>query len=261
MPSTPYAKLLVSVNGAAAVDGGVDVPSEATLDFTAESTVGWLRCQWEIYDYPEGWATPAGWTLDASGTIYSNEFTPDQITLPANTALWGVWMPRLLVNEQLDDDQNELAGLIDQDVTAISMLSPSGLRCSGAREKAHFTTTTTLVKNWLRSFQRTLRVLEGLIVTGRAAFPIPALEIDWTKSQVFTKTLAAGLNTFTFANATSGMVISVRLTGAASTVAWPAGIQWPGGTDPVQTVSGSDIYTFMHDGTTIYGSFQQAFAT
>lgn len=165
MPTTPYAKLLVSVNGGANTDGGMDVPSTATIQFVAESTVGWLRCRWEIFDYPEGWLTPAGWTLAPSGTIFSNAFVPALITLPANADLWGVWMPRLLVNEQLDDNVNELAGLIDKDTTALSMLSPSGLRDSGAREKQHFTTPTTRIKNWLRSYQRNLRALENPFVS------------------------------------------------------------------------------------------------
>lgn len=165
MPTTPYAKILVSVNGAANTDGGIDIPSACTIDFSPESTVGWLRCRWEIYDYPEGWSTPAGWTLDANGTIYSTAFTPPQITMPNSADLWGVWMPRLMVNEQIDDSANVLENLLDQDLTALCMLSPSGLRDSGAREKVHFCSSTTLVKGWLRSHQRNLRALENPVVS------------------------------------------------------------------------------------------------
>lgn len=166
MPTTPYAKLLVSVNAGGNTSGGIEVPSAATIQFDFESTVGWLRARVEIFDYPEGWATPSGWTLAAAGTIYC-EWTgmaPPLITLPASSSLWGVWMPRLLVNEQIDDDQNELANLLDDD-TALCMLSPSGLRDSGARENQHFTTSTTRIKNWLRSYQRNLRALENPAIT------------------------------------------------------------------------------------------------
>jgi hypothetical protein len=313
---TPSAKFYVSVNSGANQDGGIDVPSAANIQFVPQSTVGWLRVRWEIYDYPEGWSTPTGWTLDANGTIYSTDFTPDDFTLPAAATLWGVWMPRCLVNEQIDNDQEVLGSLLD-DTTAISMLSPDGLRDIGARESSQFTTTTTRVKGWLRSYQRSLRTLDTLLAalgsvavgditglaagvaafladptsaklrtaltdetgTGAAVFAtsptlttpvingqtqgaavtIAALEIDWAASPVHKKTLASGGNTFTFANAASGMVIVVALKshGSGSTVTWPT-VKWAGGTPPTQsTPDKTDVYTFVHDGTDIYGSVVQ----
>ena len=69
---------------------------------------------------------------------------PPDFDLPNNGTLWGVWMTRCLVNEQLDTDQEEIEGLLD-DENAICLLSPSGLRDMGAREGQHFTTTTTRV--------------------------------------------------------------------------------------------------------------------
>jgi hypothetical protein len=95
--------------------------------------------------------------------------------------------------------------------------------------------------------------------TTNAASAVAALAIDWSLSAVFTKTLSAGSNTFTFTNAASGMTIMVRLTGAASTVIWPT-VKWAGGVIPTQTASGTDVYTFIHDGTSIYGSVVQAMA-
>lgn len=95
--------------------------------------------------------------------------------------------------------------------------------------------------------------------TQGAAIAVAALEIDWSLGAVFTKTLAAGGNTFTFSNQASGMVIVVRVTGAASTLTWPT-VKWAGGVAPTQTASGIDVYTFVHDGTSIYGSVVQAMA-
>lgn len=95
--------------------------------------------------------------------------------------------------------------------------------------------------------------------TQGAAVAVSAMAIDWSLGQVFTKTLAAGANTFTFANQASGMVIVVRVTGAASTLTWPT-VKWAGGVAPTQTASGTDVYTFVHDGTSIYGSVVQAMA-
>ncbi len=100
--------------------------------------------------------------------------------------------------------------------------------------------------------------LDGMQAQGTAQ-AVSALEIDWSSGGVFTKTLSAGSNTFTFANASSGKMIVVRLTGAASTVTWPT-VLWAGGTPPTQTASGKDVYTFVHDGSDIYGSVVQDFS-
>jgi hypothetical protein len=157
------AQLQVSVNGGAPQTGGIDVPSAATLQFSAVSTVGWTQQRWEIIDYPEGWATPSGWTLRADGVIYSTSVTPTLITLPANTVQWGCWCPQLLINEQLASATDLGTGLLDK-ATRLTMLSPSGQRDIGALEEGQFCTTTTLKKQWLRSYQRNLRTLEGTAV-------------------------------------------------------------------------------------------------
>jgi hypothetical protein len=102
--------------------------------------------------------------------------------------------------------------------------------------------------------------IAGTKVADTAAQAMAALNIDWSTGSVFTKTLAGGANAITFTNQASGRCISVRLTGAASTVTWPAGTKWAGGVPPTQTASGTDIYTFLYDGTNVYGSVVQAMA-
>lgn len=101
--------------------------------------------------------------------------------------------------------------------------------------------------------------LDGLQTQG-GAVAVGAMAIDWNAGSVFTKTLAAGANTFTFSNAASGKVIVVRVTSATapstSTLTWPT-VRWAGGAPPTQTPSGTDVYTFVHDGTNIYGSVVQ----
>jgi hypothetical protein len=116
------------------------------------------------------------------------------------------------------------------------------------------------------AFAQTLtnKTLTSPIINGQtqgAAVAVSALAIDWSAGAVFTKTLAAGGNTFTFSNAASGQVIVVRLTsdGGGSTVTWPT-VLWAGGVAPTQTSTGVDVYTFVHDGTNIYGSVVQAMA-
>jgi len=87
-----------------------------------------------------------------------------------------------------------------------------------------------------------------------------ALNIDWSLTPGYAKTLTSGANAITFSNQTAGASVVVRLTGAASTVTWPAGTKWAAGTAPTQTASGTDVYTFFYDGTNVYGSAVQAFA-
>lgn len=84
---------------------------------------------------------------------------------------------------------------------------------------------------------------------------IAALNIDWALNDTFTKSLSAGSNTITFSNATSGKCISVELVSnvGGSTVTWPA-ITWAGGSAPTQSSTGTDVYTFMKIGSTIYGT-------
>lgn len=168
MPATPYAKLLVSVNGGAATSGGVDAPSAATLQFSAESIVGWTQQQYEIYEYPEGFATPAGWTLRADGVIYyASSATPPLVTLPANAVLWGPWSVRLKINESLDDDDTAVPNLVDE-TTIVHMASPHALRMVAALEGTQFCTSTTLHKRWVRTLQRSLIAIETLLGSGAA---------------------------------------------------------------------------------------------
>lgn len=90
---------------------------------------------------------------------------------------------------------------------------------------------------------------------------ISASAIDWATGNVFTKTLAAN-TTFTFSNQTSGQVIVVRITNTASnyTVTWPGSVLWSAGVTPTQTTGAkSDVYTFVYDGTTTFGSVVQNF--
>lgn len=100
-----------------------------------------------------------------------------------------------------------------------------------------------------------LQLTAELIIAAQA---ISASAIDWATGAMFTKTLAAN-TTFTFSNQVSGQTIIVRLTNTASnyTVTWPA-VRWAGGAAPTMTVGAfSDVYTFIYDGSNVYGSAVQ----
>lgn len=104
-------------------------------------------------------------------------------------------------------------------------------------------------------------VIYNTLAAQNASQTISASDIDWSQGNLFTKTLAAN-TTFTFSNQVSGQVVVVRVTNTASnyTVTWPVGVLWSGGTAPTQTIGAkSDVYTFVYDGTTTYGSAVQDF--
>lgn len=113
----------------------------------------------------------------------------------------------------------------------------------------------------------------GTIATSDVVLPttsaIPAganVAIDWNilvgQGGAYTRTLAAN-TTFTFTNPKAGQTIVASVTNTASnfTVTWSdARLKWSGGTTPTQTVGAkTDVYTFIFDGTSIYGSVIQNF--
>ncbi len=85
--------------------------------------------------------------------------------------------------------------------------------------------------------------------------------VSWNANTAQVATLALGHNA-TIANATnhaSGGVYIMRVTQASApkTLAWSTGYKWPGNTAPVMTATGGaiDVFTFVSDGTYMYGSF------
>lgn len=100
-----------------------------------------------------------------------------------------------------------------------------------------------------------IQLSNELIIPAQA---IASTTIDWATGNVFTKTLSAN-TTFTFSNQISGQTIIVRLTNTASnyTVTWPT-VRWVDGIAPTMSIGAtSDVYTFVHDGTNVYGSYIQ----
>tara|TARA_R110000824_G_scaffold345869_2_gene532580 strand:- start:1918 stop:2925 length:1008 start_codon:yes stop_codon:yes gene_type:complete len=84
-------------------------------------------------------------------------------------------------------------------------------------------------------------------------------DIDISAGNVVTATVDTSTNTFTFSNPSvtgKGCSFTLILTnGGSQTVAWPASVDWAGGTAPTLTAAGNDILTFMtiDAGTRWYG--------
>jgi hypothetical protein len=93
-------------------------------------------------------------------------------------------------------------------------------------------------------------------------YSLPAVNIDWSITKlnggIYTRTLT-GNSTFTFTNPLPGQTIVVRLTNTASNflVIWPT-VKWVGALAPTMTIGAkSDIYSFIYDGTDVFGSYIQ----
>ena len=163
MSTTPFALLQVSVNAGGVQTGGVEVAFGAAIQLSAASTVGWGSntaspvARWEITTYPTGWALPAGWTLDATnGSYYVLSNSPPP-SFSVDSTLWGKYMLRLLVDGGV---KNGLASAVLEDTsTALSVLSPFGLRDLGAAETTQFSAS----KAWVSDHQKNLVALDGAL--------------------------------------------------------------------------------------------------
>lgn len=161
MPTTPYAKLLIRVNGGAPQSGGITAATGNVIQLEAESTVGWSSAsRWEIYGFPSGFALPAGWLSETTGghTVYYylGNTPPPAFTLGP----WGKYMPALHVNggggERTDTS------------TALSVPSPSGLLDLGHLEEKQFGGTE---EGWARDQRANLRIFETGLGGGGAGVP------------------------------------------------------------------------------------------
>ncbi len=80
--------------------------------------------------------------------------------------------------------------------------------------------------------------------------------ITWTSGNKQARTMTSnGTLTFVDPSGPCNLTIKVTNSGGARTITWPAAVKWPGGNVPTPSASGKvDIYMFLYDGTTYYGS-------
>ncbi len=159
MPEVPYAKLMMSIDGAPRVSGGQTIAGGNSIQLSGESTIDWRIVQWEIYQYPAGFTCPAGWS-DVGGVFRSNVQTPPAFTIPAAATRWGKYLFRLVVNNGLLDGVYMGPGsnqpLVDE-LSGVKVLSPNlGLNGISAEEKNQFD-----VKSWIEEIKKDLVIIEA----------------------------------------------------------------------------------------------------
>ena len=105
----------------------------------------------------------------------------------------------------------------------------------------------------------------GLQFTKAGYFPVTSLTsgatVAWDagSNQSATLTLAHNVTISNATNHAAGGVYLLRIVqgAAAKTVSWGSGYKWPGGSAPSMTATANkvDVFTFVSDGTDMYGSF------
>ena len=103
---------------------------------------------------------------------------------------------------------------------------------------------------WVRnlaSFEFSGSIYDNGSVRGNIV-AVPALNIDCSLSNYFTKTISSN-STFTVSNvpASGAFALTLELTHTSGTVTWFSGVQWPGGTAPTLTTGKTHLFTFVTD--------------
>lgn len=157
MPTTPYAKTLISVNSGATQSTSQTVAGASTIQLSGESVADWSQALWEIYGYPPSWPTPAGWSLNGTtGIISSTAFTPPLITLESAATRWGKWLVRLTVNGGTKNGTPNHPDVI-ADTVGWQVLSPAlGLFDVGVLERGQFDS----IKWWVGALAASLRLID-----------------------------------------------------------------------------------------------------
>jgi hypothetical protein len=151
MPTTPYATVLCSVNGDTAVTGARTLVGGETVQLSGQDTAFWTSQKWELYDYPTGFAVPAGWT-DVSGVYTSTATTPPSFSVDRLRDRMGKYAVRLTVNNGLKNGVSD-SDMVDEDF-AILVKGASGLESVAEMETNQFGTS------WAESLKRDLATIE-----------------------------------------------------------------------------------------------------
>ena len=156
------ATLTIRVNGGAPETGGIYCPDGATIQLGAVAKSGWPTdvVRWELYDYPTGFACPAGWSTDTDDDTRPTYFVLGATDPPAfDLDGWGAYRTRLVV---------PIGGLPTDDATFIKVLSPSGLEDDAAGEGGQFGGTKL---GTAKAHHENLQLIEDFL----AAAAIPSL--------------------------------------------------------------------------------------
>jgi len=155
MPTPPFAATICSVDADTAVAGVRTVAGGNVIQLSGQDTSFWTSQLWELYDFPAGYATPAGWTLGPDGVLTSTAVTPPPFTVDAPRDRWGKYAVRLTVNDGLKN------GVSDDEMRdeSFMVLVPS----HGAIESVAEMETNQFGTSWAEALKRDLARVDASI--------------------------------------------------------------------------------------------------
>src|SRR5580698_1837405 len=209
----PYASVLCAVNGGAPTAGAQVVTSTSwTLQFSAASTAQWNTALWELYDYPPGYVTPSGWTLDpVGGSIYYAATGVSPNPPPVTIQFWGKLACRLTVNGAIDPTGVLNVPRMVDATSVLTMASPNGLWGLFVREGQQIGS----FRRWVGDHKKNLRTLDTFmssLVSGATPQLFAAactVAFGGPKQVVGIDTSAAGTYNVTVPAATGGQELQV----------------------------------------------------
>lgn len=154
---SPYAKLLMSLDGGSNVFGAQTCAGGVTVQLHGENTAFWDDCLYEIYEYPAGFVCPDDWTsvngvYQSSGTA----FVPPAFDLDSSSN-WGKYLFRLTVNGGMRN--GAFAGVADPQplvytASCLRVLSPTfGLHGIGFQEGGQFDAQRLYIGELMQMFK------------------------------------------------------------------------------------------------------------
>ncbi len=215
----PFAGVLCSLNGGSPTAGAQVVTSTGTtIQLSAVNPTGWVTGLWQLYDYPPGFVTPSGWTLDpVGGSIFYNATQAAPNPPVFTQQIWGKIGAALTVNNGIDPTGiPNAARLIDLSCST-TMTSPVGaLFDMIAGEASVFGS----FRQWVGDHKKNLRLLEAFLAAGGGGTyvtpPAPQLftvagtvVFSGAIQPVGIDTSAAGSYNVTVPAATNGQVMEV----------------------------------------------------
>ena len=164
MAIAPYSLMRASVNGGAASTGGLTGTSGQTVQLSADTTatLGARSFKYRIYDFPEGYTQPSGWSTASDGTYFYSGSTPPVFSLPT-LPLWGKVLTELVINDGDPGISGNAAGDMTDRATAVQTLSSNGLEDIAVEEDAQFAAGEDRIRGWIGAFKRTIRTIDDLL--------------------------------------------------------------------------------------------------
>jgi hypothetical protein len=160
-------RLAAKIDGGAKQTGVLTVDYEDVVVLCLENASGVTRATYRIWDYPEDFPLPSGWTADESGLGYyvnvKNGADAPPITLPASAADWGDFGCSVEVNGR------KRRGVLAEDLfnDRLILVLPSS---TGVADLLHGESNQRGdPRQWTAALKRNARQLDAAIATGLGA--------------------------------------------------------------------------------------------